>query len=170
MVVPAEHFDAGKTLAAVAGRALHGALRRAAHVRCRCCATRRSSAPISRSLRTGIVMGADVPAGAHARRSSSACTSARSRSPTARPKRRRSITQTRTEDSLDLRATTVGRALPDVEVKIVDPKSGVELPVGGEGELCCRGYPVMRGYYKMPEATAADDRSRTVGSARATSP
>ena len=55
----------------------------------------------------------------------------------------------------DLRATTVGRALPDIEVRIVDPTSGVELPVGSEGELCCRGFPVMRGYYKMPEATAA---------------
>jgi fatty-acyl-CoA synthase len=65
------------------------------------------------------------------------------------------VTQTRTDDPLDLRATTVGRALPDVEVKIVDPRSGVELPVGSEGELCCRGFPVMRGYYKMPEATAA---------------
>lgn len=65
------------------------------------------------------------------------------------------ITQTRTEDSLDLRVTTVGRALPNVEVKIVDPKTGIEVPRGSEGELCCRGALVMRGYYKMPEATAA---------------
>ena len=65
------------------------------------------------------------------------------------------VTQSRVGDSLDLRATTVGRALPDVEVKIVDPTTGVDLPIGTEGELCCRGYPVMRGYYKMPELTAA---------------
>ena len=51
--------------------------------------------------------------------------------------------------------TTVGRSLPDVEVKIVNPKTGIEVPVGTEGELCCRGHLVMRGYYKMPEVSAA---------------
>ncbi len=65
------------------------------------------------------------------------------------------ITQTRTEDSLDLRVSTVGRALPDVEVKIVDPcADNTPLPPGRQGELCTRGYHVMKGYYKMPEATA----------------
>ncbi len=64
------------------------------------------------------------------------------------------ITQTRTDDPIDLRARTVGRALPDVEVKIVDPRTGVEVAAGSEGELCCRGFAVMRGYYKAPEATA----------------
>ncbi|HBG20992.1 MAG TPA: AMP-binding protein [Desulfobulbaceae bacterium] len=64
------------------------------------------------------------------------------------------ITQTRDRDSLELRTTTVGRALPNVEVKISDPVTNEDLPVGVQGELCTRGYHVMKGYYKMPEATA----------------
>lgn len=64
------------------------------------------------------------------------------------------ITQTRDQDSLELKTSTVGRALPNVEVKIVDPMSGREMPIGEQGELCTRGYHVMKGYYKMPEATA----------------
>jgi fatty-acyl-CoA synthase len=63
------------------------------------------------------------------------------------------ITQTRTNDPIDLRVTTVGRPLPHVEVKIVDPSTGRELPPGEQGELCTRGYHVMKGYYKNPEAT-----------------
>lgn len=65
------------------------------------------------------------------------------------------ITMTRTDDPLELRVTTVGRALPNVEVKIVDPETGKEVPRGVQGELCSRGYNTMKGYYKMPEATAA---------------
>ena len=64
------------------------------------------------------------------------------------------ITQTRKEDNLEIKTTTVGRALPNVEVKIVDPGTGKEMPVNEQGELCSRGYHVMKGYYKMPEATA----------------
>jgi fatty-acyl-CoA synthase len=64
------------------------------------------------------------------------------------------VTQTRPEDSLELRVTTVGRALPNVEVTIVDPSSGREVPPGVQGELCTRGYHVMKGYYKNPQATA----------------
>ncbi|MFW6332010.1 MAG: AMP-binding protein, partial [Thermodesulfobacteriota bacterium] len=63
------------------------------------------------------------------------------------------ITMTRTTDSLERRVSTVGRALPDVEVKIVDPATGQELPPDQQGELCTRGYHVMKGYYKNPEAT-----------------
>ncbi|PID40705.1 MAG: AMP-binding protein [Proteobacteria bacterium] len=64
------------------------------------------------------------------------------------------ITQTRTEDPLELRVSTVGRALPDVEVKIVDPAGdGTPLPPGEQGELCTRGFHVMKGYYKMEEAS-----------------
>ncbi|MGE5577177.1 MAG: AMP-binding protein [Syntrophothermus sp.] len=65
------------------------------------------------------------------------------------------ITQTRTDDPIELRVSTVGKALPGVEVKIVDPSSGKEVPRGVPGELCTRGYHVMKGYYKMPEATAS---------------
>lgn len=64
------------------------------------------------------------------------------------------ITQTRTEDPVELRVATVGRALPDVEVKIVDIDTGATLPAGRQGELCTRGYLVMKGYYKMAEETA----------------
>ncbi|AGL01364.1 AMP-binding protein [Desulfoscipio gibsoniae] len=64
------------------------------------------------------------------------------------------ITMTRATDPIQLRVSTVGRALPNVEVKIVDPETGEELLPGMQGELCTRGYHVMKGYYKMPEATA----------------
>ncbi|MBW2710070.1 MAG: AMP-binding protein [Deltaproteobacteria bacterium] len=64
------------------------------------------------------------------------------------------ITQTRPEDSHELRVSTVGRALPNVEVKIVDPATNEEVADGVQGELCSSGYHVMKGYYKMPEATA----------------
>ena len=64
------------------------------------------------------------------------------------------MTATRTTDSPEVRATTVGTNFPGVEVKIVDPESGAECPDGVQGEICCRGYNVMKGYYKNPEATA----------------
>ena len=64
------------------------------------------------------------------------------------------ITQTRTDDPIELRVATVGRALPNVEVKIVDIETGASLPPGKQGELCTRGYLVMKGYYQMPEETA----------------
>jgi fatty-acyl-CoA synthase len=63
------------------------------------------------------------------------------------------ITQTRTDDPIERRVSTVGRALPDVEVKIVDMESGEEAGTGEQGDLCTRGYHVMKGYYKMPEET-----------------
>jgi len=63
------------------------------------------------------------------------------------------ITQTRTDDPVELRVETVGRALPNVEVKIVEPGTTRELPRNQQGELCTRGYHVMKGYYKNPEAT-----------------
>jgi len=63
------------------------------------------------------------------------------------------ITQTRTEDPIERRVSTVGRKLPDVEVKIVDPETGEEVESGEPGELCTRGYHVMKGYYKMPDKT-----------------
>jgi fatty-acyl-CoA synthase len=64
------------------------------------------------------------------------------------------ITQTRTDDPIELRVATVGRALPDVDVKIVDIETGESLPPGKQGELCTKGYHVMKGYYKMPDETA----------------
>ena len=64
------------------------------------------------------------------------------------------ITLTPRKDSVGLRTQTVGRALPEVEVKIVDPATGAECAAGIVGELCCRGYNVMRGYYNNQKATA----------------
>ena len=64
------------------------------------------------------------------------------------------MTQTRYDDSLEAKVETVGRALPGVEVTIRDPETGEECPEGAHGEFCCRGYNTMKGYYKMPEATA----------------
>ncbi len=58
------------------------------------------------------------------------------------------------DDSLDVRTTTVGSNLPQVECRIVDPVTGEELPCGQQGEFVARGYNVMKGYYKMPSATA----------------
>ena len=63
------------------------------------------------------------------------------------------ITYTRIGDELRLRVETVGRALPHLEVKIIDPTTGVTLPPGTQGEVCCRGYNVMKGYYNNEKAT-----------------
>ncbi len=65
------------------------------------------------------------------------------------------ITQTLADDPLELRVETVGRPLPGLEVKIVDPSSGQALPDGQPGELCARGHAVMLGYYQDATATAA---------------
>jgi fatty-acyl-CoA synthase len=64
------------------------------------------------------------------------------------------MTQSRADDPLEVKVGTVGRELPGVEVKVSDPRTGRDCALGEVGELCCRGYNVMRGYYKMPEATA----------------
>lgn len=65
------------------------------------------------------------------------------------------MTQTKTDDSLEKRVSTVGQELPGIEVKIINPETGEECNVEEQGEICCRGYNVMKGYYKMPEETAA---------------
>lgn len=63
------------------------------------------------------------------------------------------LTQTRADDPLDLKVETVGRALPNVEVKIMKPGTNEEVARGEQGEICARGYVVMKGYYNNPEAT-----------------
>ena len=63
-------------------------------------------------------------------------------------------TQTRADDSLDRRVSTVGRVHPHVEVKIVNSATGETLPRGEPGELCTRGYSVMLGYWNEPQKTA----------------
>lgn len=64
-------------------------------------------------------------------------------------------TQSRIDDPIEVRVNTVGRPLPGVECKIVDPATGADLPDNVDGEFVARGYNIMKGYYKMPEATAA---------------
>jgi len=111
-----------------------------------------------RSLRTGIMSGSPCPIevmrqvldqmGAHELTIAYGQTEA---SPV--------ITQTRPGDPLELRVETVGRPLPGVEVKIVEPGTSAPLPDNQQGELCTRGHLVMLGYYNNPEATqAAIDR------------
>ena len=63
------------------------------------------------------------------------------------------ITQSYADDTVERRANTVGVAFDEVEVKIVNSKTNEELKPGETGEICCRGYNVMKGYYKMPDKT-----------------
>src|SRR5215213_3346039 len=152
MVIPSEYFDPLKTLAAVEQEhctALHGVptmfIAELQHPQ-----FAQFSFP---ALRTGIMAGSPCPIevmkqvvermGAHEITIAYGQTEA---SPV--------ITQTRTDDPIELRVSTVGRALPNVEVKIADPATGEELPRGVQGELCTRGFIVMKGYYNLPEATA----------------
>ena len=153
LVVPAEHFDAAKTLAAAAAErctALHGEPRMLGSM-IRSPQVLRTDLS---SLRTGVVSGGPWPAELmreimdrlHLREGTVAYGQTEATA---------IVTQTRSDDGIDLRADTVGRALPDVEVTVVDPKNGNDMPRGHEGELCCRGALVMRGYYKDPALTAA---------------
>ena len=64
------------------------------------------------------------------------------------------MTQSDVNDPLSLRCETVGCAMPGIEVRVADPETCEELPRGQVGEILCRGYNVMKGYYKMPEETA----------------
>jgi len=58
------------------------------------------------------------------------------------------------EPSIERKCQTIGQALPGVEVAIIDPETGMLAPLGTDGEICCRGFNNMKGYYKMPEQTA----------------
>lgn len=62
--------------------------------------------------------------------------------------------QTRRDDDLERRTGTVGRVLPHIEIKVIDPATGVTLPRGESGELCTRGYSVMLGYWNEPDRTS----------------
>ncbi len=63
--------------------------------------------------------------------------------------------QTRADDDMERRVSTVGRVHPYVEVKVVDPETGLTVPRGATGEMCTRGYSVMLGYWDDPEQTSA---------------
>jgi fatty-acyl-CoA synthase len=153
MVIPSEYFEPLKTLEAVQQEkctALHGVptmfIAQLGH-------DRFSEFDLS-SLRTGMMAGSPCPIevmrqvvdlmGASEITIGYGLTEA---SPV--------ITLTRTEDSLERRVSTVGTALPNVEVKLVDPENGQDTPVGGQGELLTRSFMVMKGYYNLPDATSA---------------
>jgi fatty-acyl-CoA synthase len=152
MVIPAEYFDPLKTLAATERErctALHGVptmfIAELQHPE-----FDRFSFP---ALRTGIMAGSPCPIEVMRRvvermgaREITIAYGQTESSPV--------ITQTRTDDPIELRVSTVGRAIPNVEVRIVDPQTGQDVPRGEQGELCARGFIVMKGYYNMPEATA----------------
>jgi len=153
IVIPAPHFDAFRTLEAVAEErctALYGV-------------PTMFRAELEhpefdrfdlRSLRTGIMAGSPCPiqlmkrvvAEMHCPEITIAYGQTES-SPV--------ITQTTTDDPIELRVTTVGRALPHTEIKIIDPATGKIVPRGTQGELCTRGYCVMKGYYNNEQATRA---------------
>jgi fatty-acyl-CoA synthase len=63
-------------------------------------------------------------------------------------------TQTRVDDSVERRVATVGRVGPHIEVKVIDPATGLTVPRGAPGELCTRGYSVMLGYWRQPDKTS----------------
>ncbi len=153
MVVPAPHFDAGATLQAIQDErctAVHG-------VPTMFIAELNHPAFHEfdlRSLRTGIMSGAPCPIEIMRRvvdemhcRELTIAYGQTEASPV--------ITLTTTDDPLEVRCSTVGKALPHTEVKIIDRETGHIVPVGTAGELCTRGYLVMKGYYKNPAASGA---------------
>jgi fatty-acyl-CoA synthase len=151
MVFPAEGFDAGATLKAIDEErctAIYGVptmfIAQLAHETYR---DRNLS-----SLRTGIMAGSPCPVELMKRvtkeMGASEITIGYGQTE-ASPL----ITQTRTDDPLELRVGTVGRPIPGIDVKVVDPATGQELGDRQSGELCSRGHGVMLGYYNMPDKT-----------------
>src|SRR5438445_6266416 len=151
MVLPAPHFSPLQTLEAVALEhctALYGVptmfIAELDHPRFR-------EFDLS-TLRTGIMAGAPCPVEVmkrvvsemHCREITIACGMTET-SPV--------CNMTEIDDPIELRCSTVGKVLPHQEQKIIDPITGRTLPRGQHGELCYRGYNVMRGYYNNPEAT-----------------
>ena len=64
------------------------------------------------------------------------------------------MSQTRIDDPDEVRYTTVGRDYEFVDVKVLDPETNKEVPAGTQGEMCCKGFNIMKGYYKNPKATS----------------
>ncbi|MBV6695843.1 AMP-binding protein [Kitasatospora aureofaciens] len=152
MVIPAPSFEPGATLAAVAAErctSLYGVPTMFI--------AELADPDFDRhdltSLRTGIMAGAPCPTevmkdviGRMGMAEVSICYGMTETSPVS--------TQTRADDSVERRVSTVGRVGPHLEVKVVDPVTGRTVPRGEPGELCTRGYSVMLGYWGEPERTA----------------
>ena len=151
MVIPAHYFDALATLDAISEErctAVHGVptmfIAELEHPRFR-------EFDLS-SLRTGIMAGSPCPINIMRRvvdeMHCSELTIVYGLTETSP-----GITQTTPDDPLELRVTTAGKPMAHTEIKIVDPRTGRIVPRGTPGELCARGYAVMKGYYQNPEAT-----------------
>ena len=104
-------------------------------------------------LRTGIMAGANCPADLM-RRASVEMNMREIISVYGQTEASPGCTMGEVNEDLDHRVETVGSAFPGVECKIIDPETGNELPDGQSGEFVARGFNLMKGYYKMPEATA----------------
>ena len=104
-------------------------------------------------MRTGIMAGANCPADLM-RRASVEMNMREIISVYGQTEASPGCTMGEVNEDLDHRVETVGSAFPGVECKIIDPETGKELPDGESGEFIARGFNVMKGYYKMPEATA----------------
>ncbi|MBE6800906.1 MAG: AMP-dependent synthetase, partial [Ruminococcaceae bacterium] len=104
-------------------------------------------------MRTGIMAGANCPADLM-RRASVEMNMREIISVYGQTEASPGCTMGEVNEDLDHRVETVGSAFPGVECKIIDPETGDELPDGQSGEFVARGFNIMKGYYKMPEATA----------------
>jgi fatty-acyl-CoA synthase len=153
MVIPAPAFDPVATLSAVAGERCTSLYGVPTMFIAELAAEGFESFDLS-SLRTGIMAGSPCPVevmkqviSRMSMREVSICYGMTETSPVS--------TQTRRDDSVDRRVSTVGRVGPHLEVKVTDPASGMTVARDTPGELCTRGYSVMRGYWEQPAETAA---------------
>jgi fatty-acyl-CoA synthase len=151
MVLPAEHFDPVSTLSAVEKErctAVHGVptmfVAELEHPDF-------SKFDLS-SLRTGIMAGSPCPI-EFMKKVSTLMNMREVVITYGQTESSPGITMSSTDDSLDLRVSTVGKPMPHTEMKIVDPKTGKIVPRGETGEICARGYMIMREYYNNPVAT-----------------
>ncbi|WP_405754621.1 AMP-binding protein [Streptomyces sp. NBC_00073] len=152
MVIPAPSFDPEATLAAVQAESCTSLYGVPTMFIAELAAPGFGTYDLS-SLRTGIMAGSPCPTEVMKEvidrmgmREVSICYGMTETSPVS--------TQTRADDSIERRVSTVGRVGPHLEVKVVDPQSGRTVPRGEPGELCTRGYSVMLGYWGEPERTA----------------
>ncbi|MEU8436746.1 AMP-binding protein [Streptomyces sp. NPDC029216] len=152
MVIPAPAFDPAATLAAVAAEACTSLYGVPTMFIAELAAPGFDGYDLS-SLRTGIMAGSPCPVEVMneviermGMTEVSICYGMTETSPVS--------TQTRADDSVERRVSTVGRVGPHLEVKVVDPRTGRTVPRGTPGELCTRGYSVMIGYWGEPEKTA----------------
>ncbi|WP_053692220.1 AMP-binding protein [Streptomyces sp. WM6372] len=152
MVIPAPAFDPAATLAAVEAESCTSLYGVPTMFIAELAAPGFDAYDLS-SLRTGIMAGSPCPVEVMKEvidrmgmREVSICYGMTETSPVS--------TQTRADDSVERRVSTVGRVGPHLEVKVVDPQSGRTVPRGEPGELCTRGYSVMLGYWGEPERTA----------------